>query len=456
MNNIFPNRRKVSPARKNGSHRFQFFFIRAAMFALILATLSLLGKIHARYIGEYDLTESSKFHWLMYYSALCYLISYSFGLPEQPNFSKRWKSALSASLATFFVFTGIQTVLARLVLPRFFLGLSIPAIFAVLLLWSSITARFVRKSANKERVLVIGEANEVCALIIDAKITALQPHTLARCLNIDEVVSPDLLPQICSSEKITLVVISEQASKIERIVTGAALAHSRGTRIRSASAFYNEWLGKIPIRDLSTSSLLFDIREIHHVGYARVSRMLDISIASLGLIALLVATPFVFVGNLLGNKGPLLYAQERIGKGQKAFRILKFRSMIPGSSVGEWTKKDDARITAFGKFLRLSHLDELPQVLNILRGDLSIVGPRPEQSHYVQQLAQTIPYYQSRHLVRPGLTGWAQVNYPYGADEIDAFEKLQYEFWYLRHQSMWLDLRIIARTFRHVLGFKGR
>ena len=130
--------------------------------------------------------------------------------------------------------------------------------------------------------------------------------------------------------------------------------------------------------------------------------------------------------------------------------------MVPGSSVGEWTKKDDVRITRFGKFLRLTHLDELPQVINILRGELSIVGPRPEQPHYVSQLAQSIPYYQSRHLVRPGLTGWAQVNYPYGADEIDAFEKLQYEFWYLQHQSMWLDLRIIARTFRHVLGFKGR
>jgi lipopolysaccharide/colanic/teichoic acid biosynthesis glycosyltransferase len=130
--------------------------------------------------------------------------------------------------------------------------------------------------------------------------------------------------------------------------------------------------------------------------------------------------------------------------------------MSPDVLNNEWTKADDSRITRFGKFLRLSHLDELPQVINILRGDLSIVGPRPEQPHYVEQLSKTIPYYQSRHLVRPGLTGWAQVNYPYGADEIDAFEKLQYEFWYLKHQSMWLDLRIIARTFRHVLGFKGR
>ena len=240
------------------------------------------------------------------------------------------------------------------------------------------------------------------------------------------------------------------------IIEAITPLHSQGVRVRSQLAFYNQWLGKVPVRELGETALLFDVREIHHVGYSRVSRMLDISIAGLGLIALIVVTPFVFLGNFLGNRGPLLYAQERVGKGQKSFRILKFRSMIPGSSVGEWTKKNDSRITTFGKFLRLSHLDELPQVLNILRGDLSIVGPRPEQAHYVNQLANTIPYYQSRHLVRPGLTGWAQVNYPYGADEIDAFEKLQYEFWYLQNQSMWLDLQIIARTFRHVLGFKGR
>ncbi len=184
--------------------------------------------------------------------------------------------------------------------------------------------------------------------------------------------------------------------------------------------------------------------------------MLDIAIASIGLIALLVAFPIVILGNALANAGPLLYEQERIGKGQIPFRIYKFRSMTPGESSGDWTKENDLRITRFGKFLRLSHMDELPQVINILRGDLSIVGPRPEQVHYVNQLEMIIPYYSSRHLVRPGLTGWAQVNYPYGADEIDAFEKLQYEFWYLKNQSLWIDLRIIARTFRHVIGFMGR
>jgi lipopolysaccharide/colanic/teichoic acid biosynthesis glycosyltransferase len=106
--------------------------------------------------------------------------------------------------------------------------------------------------------------------------------------------------------------------------------------------------------------------------------------------------------------------------------------------------------------MRSLHLDELPQMVNVLRGELSIVGPRPEQPHYVEHLADQIPFYVMRHLVRPGLTGWAQVNYPYGANEVDAFEKLQFELWYLNHQSIWLDLRIVLRTVRHVFGFVSR
>ena len=122
----------------------------------------------------------------------------------------------------------------------------------------------------------------------------------------------------------------------------------------------------------------------------------------------------------------------------------------------EWTGEDDPRITRFGRVLRRTHLDELPQVVNILRGELSVVGPRPEQPHYVEQLTEKLPFYAMRHLVRPGLTGWAQVKYGYAGDERDALEKLQYEFFYLRRQSLDFDLRIVGRTLRSVIGGDGR
>jgi lipopolysaccharide/colanic/teichoic acid biosynthesis glycosyltransferase len=154
----------------------------------------------------------------------------------------------------------------------------------------------------------------------------------------------------------------------------------------------------------------------------------------------------------------LLYRQQRVGKGGKVFTIFKFRTMAPrptGEPANEWTTPDDPRITSFGRLLRRTHIDELPQVVNILRGELGVVGPRPEQPHYVAELEAKLPFYGLRHLVRPGLTGWAQVKYGYAGSETDALEKLQYEFWYLRHQSLRTDARIIGRTVRSVAGSEG-
>ena len=179
---------------------------------------------------------------------------------------------------------------------------------------------------------------------------------------------------------------------------------------------------------------------------------------ALGLVPLALAIPFILVGNLFGNRGSLLYRQQRVGRAGEVFTIVKFRTMraTEHGPLNEWTSEDDPRITPFGRVLRRSHLDELPQVWNILRGDLSAVGPRPEQPQYVQDLVETIPFYNLRHLVRPGLTGWAQVKYGYAGDEADAIQKLQYDFWYLRHQSLDVDLRILGRTLRDVLGGGGR
>jgi lipopolysaccharide/colanic/teichoic acid biosynthesis glycosyltransferase len=168
-----------------------------------------------------------------------------------------------------------------------------------------------------------------------------------------------------------------------------------------------------------------------------------------------VVTPFVVAGDLLANRGPLFYRQPRVGRNGATFEMLKFRSMRRTDST-EWTQVHDTRITPFGSFLRTTHLDELPQVLNILRGDLALVGPRPEQPQMVEELTDKIPYYGLRHLVRPGLTGWAQVKYQYASSDEETLEKLQYEFFYLRRQSVALDLRIVFRTARIVLGRKGR
>jgi lipopolysaccharide/colanic/teichoic acid biosynthesis glycosyltransferase len=237
-----------------------------------------------------------------------------------------------------------------------------------------------------------------------------------------------------------------------------ALLHERGIRVRTLSLFYEEWLGKLPIGELERVSLMFDIGEIHRLRYGRLKRLLDLSAAVLLLPVLAVVVPLVALGNLVGNRGPLFYHQPRVGKGGEIFRIHKFRTMrasVEPASPTPWTDVDDDRVTSFGALLRATHLDEIPQVVNILRGDLSLVGPRPEQPHYVEQLSAKLPYYDLRHLVQPGLTGWAQVKFRYARSEADALEKLQYEFYYLRRQALAVDLRILVRTMRTIVPRGG-
>ena len=216
---------------------------------------------------------------------------------------------------------------------------------------------------------------------------------------------------------------------------------------------YEEWLGKLPLPELERASMLFDIGELHRAPYGRAKRLLDLCVALVGLVPLAVLLPVVSILNRVANRGPLLYRQARVGRGGALFTIVKLRTMRPtdaGELPNEWTTEDDPRITRVGRLLRRTHLDELPQVLNVLRGDLSVVGPRPEQPRYVAELEQKLAFYQLRHSVRPGITGWAQVNGHRG--ETETIEKMQarveYDLEYLRNWSLALDLQIIIRTIR--------
>ena len=257
----------------------------------------------------------------------------------------------------------------------------------------------------------------------------------------------------------TVVVLARAAQDDQSIVEQVAALHEAGLRIRTLAAFYEEWLGKLPVAELERVSLMFDISELHQERYARVKRLVDVVLGGVGTIVFVLSLPLVLLGNLCANRGSLFYRQPRVGRDGQRFSILKFRTMRAdaGEMPNEWTTEHDPRITSFGRIMRRLHVDELPQVINILRGELSVVGPRPEQPQYVEELSDKIPFYDLRHLVRPGLTGWAQVKFGYAGDEQDALEKLQYDFYYLRHQSLGLDARICARTLREMfVGGGGR
>jgi len=171
-----------------------------------------------------------------------------------------------------------------------------------------------------------------------------------------------------------------------------------------------------------------------------------------------LATPFIALAIYLDSSGPIFYTQERIGRGGKMFRVYKFRSMIIEAEKkgAVWATEGDSRITRVGKFLRKTHVDEFPQFLNILKGEMSAVGPRPERPEFVKELAQEIPFYRVRHAVKPGMAGWGLVNQGYGSSKEDALIKLQYDLYYIKHQSLWLDVVILLKTILDTLSFGGR
>lgn len=192
--------------------------------------------------------------------------------------------------------------------------------------------------------------------------------------------------------------------------------------------------------------------------YVNFSRLFDVIFALFGLFFTILFVPFIWIGNMLANKGPLFYGQERVGRNGNVFKILKFRSMVEGAEArgAAFAQQNDMRITTFGKLLRKTRLDELPQLINILRGDMAVVGPRPERPIFVNKITEQMPFYPVRHAIKPGLTGWAQISFRYGSSIEDSIEKLCYDLYYIKHRNLFLDVKIVIKTVSTVLFFKGQ
>ncbi len=231
-----------------------------------------------------------------------------------------------------------------------------------------------------------------------------------------------------------------------------------GIEVTDAVSFYEMMTGKLLLESIRPSSLIycegFKITRLNLL----MKRVGDILFATLGLILTLPLFPLIGLLIKLGSRGPVFYRQMRVGQGDKKFKLYKFRTMAQDSEAATgavWAQKNDPRITRVGAFLRKSRLDELPQLFNVLWGDISFIGPRPERPEFIEELKRVIPYYSERHVIKPGLTGWAQVKYPYGASVQDAIEKLKYDLYYLKNLSFVLDMTIILDTVKVVLLREG-
>lgn len=233
---------------------------------------------------------------------------------------------------------------------------------------------------------------------------------------------------------------------------------NRGVQVQDGNDVYESITGKVPIESMRLSWLLFSPGSHLSRLFLIYKRSASVVISTIGLLLSLPLLPFVVLAIKLSSPGRILYWQNRVGRDNVVFRCYKFRTMRSDAEVDTgptWAEDDDPRITPVGRFLRKTHMDEIPQLLNVLRGDMSLVGPRPERPEFVAALSQKIPYYHLRHSIRPGITGWSQILYKYGSSVEDAKEKLRYDLYYIKNKSVGLDLLIFINTIKIVLLGRG-
>ena len=271
------------------------------------------------------------------------------------------------------------------------------------------------------------------------------------------------LYHLVKNKKAREVIVSTRgfsSDVISRLNNDIIALFEEGINIKSFESFYEEITDRVPkeLLDHNFYKYINLSSSSDNKFYQVFRRILDIIISSIGLIIFLGFIPLIFIFNLIGNRGPLFYTQDRVGQKGQVFRIFKLRSMIVNaeSQGAQYAEKNDKRITSFGKFLRNTRLDEVPQFFNILKGDMSLIGPRPERPEFVEDLEEKIPFYAIRHVVKPGLTGWAQVKFPYAADLEEQEKKLRYDLFYIKEQSAYIDFKIIIKTMTTILFFRGQ
>lgn len=270
---------------------------------------------------------------------------------------------------------------------------------------------------------------------------------------VDPLGDPNDVPLI-DSGTLVLDLRSVLSEEMAQWVSSASVS---GQRVRPLVSVYEEHTGRLPLVHIVGGWEVS--RPVQRSGYASVKRMLDVVAVAVTLPLWLLAWAITWIVVKIDSHGPALYRQERIGRTGEEFTLVKFRTMVLDAEAEgpQFARKNDPRLTRIGGFLRKSRLDEIPQLWNVLKGDLSLVGPRPERPVFVEKYSRSIPFYDSRHLIRPGVTGWAQVNFGYADGEADAIEKLTYDLYYVKHSSIWLDLHILGSSVWTVLtGFGAR
>ena len=368
----------------------------------------------------------------------------------------------------FFVFTPVITpVLPENRLQILYLFL---AITVTIYCWRYAYIQFIFSPLFFNRILIIGSDKDAVLNLIEI-INTKAPHN-----NIIGYISPTEitnypakylnetnidLKEFVLTAQIKEIVVEDfhKTEFINQFTPQLISLFKSGAVITSSEKFIESITKRIPETHLNENfyNHLNFSKSHQNRMYLIFHRVFDVVASILGSCFLIVCIPFIFLGNLLFNKGSLFYFQERVGKGGACFKIIKFRTMIPNAEKNgaEWATKNDTRITKFGRFLRSTRLDEVPQFINILKGEMSIIGPRPERPEFVTELSENYPFYTIRNVIKPGLTGWAQVEYPYASTKEEQYIKLRYDLYYIKERNLLLDFKIIIKTISTILFYRG-
>jgi exopolysaccharide biosynthesis polyprenyl glycosylphosphotransferase len=439
----------------------------------VLGTIYLVGSIfHFRYFAF----SATNYYWpilLAIYINAFGAVFEMYNLQVASNHFQVLKSTVLTTTATvvFYLLTPVFSPLLpknRLQLLVFYM-----AVFIGLYTWRMIYVRFLASNRFVQKVLLICDKEQVEELILglesadphykiigyvkaDAFVADNLEKHYVRCVKREElrlfVLENGISELVVASQKTDGITIDLYQQLLQLLESGIT--------IREYTQVYESKTLRIAVQYIARDFYRFFpfSRSNQNKLYLSIVRLFEIGLSLIGLSFGLILIPIIFIGNVFWNKGDLFYTQERVGKDGVVFKIIKFRTMIKNAETAGavFASTNDSRITKVGKFLRKTRIDEFPQFINILKGEMAVIGPRPERPYFVSKIAEIMPFYETRHIIKPGLTGWAQVNYSYGDKIEDSLVKLQYDLYYIKHRSFYLDLSITFKTISTVLFYRGQ
>jgi exopolysaccharide biosynthesis polyprenyl glycosylphosphotransferase len=429
-------------------------------------------------IFDFDYFKINEIHWVWSIVLALYLTIFAtifelYNLQKAGQFEIVIQNIILTSSVTvlFYLLTPFFTPELpenRLQIVYFYLAINL-----ALILWRYAYIVLISAARFHKRVLLIGDGGEIDMLVHSLEksdpnykvIGFIKSGENNYVRNISSEIlefSKEDISTIVQDEAISEIVVAAPANDGVTLPIYNQLINllEAGVPIRDYTQAYEDVNRRVPLQQVDQDFYrVFPFsRSNQNKLYLFFHRILDLFFSLTGLIFGLVISPIIITANLFANKGPLFYTQTRVGKNGRPFKIYKLRSMVTNAEKdgAQFATAKDTRVTKFGRFLRKSRFDEIPQFINVIKGEMSVIGPRPERPVFVAELSQTIPFFEVRHIVKPGVTGWAQVNAKYGSTQEDALEKLQYDLYYIKHRSLFLDISIVIKTLSTIVFFRGQ